>query len=401
MIRKLLFLVIAILLLTSCHVVRFFVWNFADIHDNKKFASVPVEKGSTTFSFTTSTNNPSLHLPSKITLHGKDYTMEDIMHKTKTVAFLVIRNDSMLLEKYYSGYSNSTAIPSFSAAKAFVSALVGIAIHEGYIKSVDEPITNYLPELDKEKFGRIKIIDLLNMRSGIKFNEGYVNPFGEVAKFYYGTNIKRYVKKLKIEMEPDKEFNYISVNTQLLGMIVANATHRPLHQYLQEKIWTKLGMEYDASWSIDSKKHQTEKAFCCINARARDFAKFGRLYLNKGNWNGEQIVPEEWVEASEDVSSGKNNYIYSYQWWHNVTYEPLTDTSTRKAPYRIVEIPVQGEKNKTMKVIVRPANDFYALGLLGQYIYVNPAKKIVIVRMGKAEGGVQWSELCRQIALNN
>jgi CubicO group peptidase (beta-lactamase class C family) len=133
-------------------------------------------------------------------------------------------------------------------------------------------------------------------------------------------------------------------------------------------------MEYDASWSIDSRKDKTEKAFCCINARARDFAKFGRLFLHNGNWNGKQIISENWVKQSTQFVTEKNNYIYSYQWWHNPKY-----TSSG----------------------IEAGNDFYAHGLLGQYIYVYPSKNIIIVRLGKKEGNVDWSSLFLALAEKN
>jgi CubicO group peptidase (beta-lactamase class C family) len=221
------------------------------------------------------------------------------------VAFLVIRNDSILYQWYRPGRDASMIVPSFSMAKSYVSALVGIAIGEGAIKNAGEPITNYLDYLDKNKFSKITIQHLLDMQSGLHSIENYYNPFGDVAKYYYGRKLKKYTRRLKIKEEPGKNFEYISLNTQLLGLIVEKATGKSLTEYLQEKIWSQIGTEFDAGWSIDSKKYHTEKAFCCINARARDFAKFGRLYLRKGNWNGRQIVPEAWVEASATFKSPK------------------------------------------------------------------------------------------------
>ncbi len=351
--------------LSACHVGRFFIWNFADIHDNKKFAEASIPKGANTFTFAENTNKSVVKLPKKVSIKKREYTFDELLHKTKTVAFLVIRNDTLLHQKYLNGYTESTIVPSFSVAKSFTSMLVGIAIGEGKIESVHDPVTKYLPELKKAGFEKVTIEHLLNMRSGIKSNESYFNPFAGIAKLYYGRNLKKYIRKLKTEKDPGGAFNYQSVNTQVLALIVERATHKSLPEYMEENIWKYIGAKYDAGWSIDSRKHQEAKAFCCFNARPIDFAKMGRLYLNNGNWNGKQLVPADWVEQSLKVENTKKGVSYTYQWWHT-----------------------------------KP-NDFFADGLLGQYIYVLPEKNIIIVRMGKKEGIPVWTRLLRSIAEQN
>lgn len=353
---------------SSCHVVRFFVWNFADIKDYKKFSKIDMPKGGAEFKFANVGKDTKVILPKEVTIKKKKYDFKSYLKKSKTVAFLVIRNDSVLNEEYLGGYSKESIVASFSMAKSFTSMLMGIAIEEGAIKNVNEPITKYLPELTKPGFEKITIEHLLNMRSGIRFDEGYFNPFGDVAKYYYGVNISKYIKQLKIKDEPDTKFEYISLNTQLLGMIIERAVHKSLADYMEEKIWKNIGTEYDASWSIDSKRDKEVKAFCCFNARPIDFAKLGRLYLNKGNWNGKQIVPKQWVEKSIDIKSSKNDGIYTYQWWHTW----------------------QGK-----------GADFFAEGLLGQFVYVYPSKNIIIVRLGKKEGKGDWPYLMKAIAEAN
>ena len=369
--RKLYLLLCCFPVFSSCHVGRFVYYNVADIKDYKKFPAHNIAKGDVPYRFTEvaqPADTLEIRLPKKITVKDKAYSFEQYLEKTGTVAFLVIRNDSLYYEQYFHNYDRNSIVPSFSAAKSFVSALVGIAIDEGYIKNVHEPITRYLPVLDKAKFGNITIAHLLDMQSGLAFNEGYLNPFGDVAKYYYGTNLKKYVSRIKVKEAPGKHFEYISLNTQLLGMIVSNATGKPLATYLQEKIWQPLGMESDASWSIDSRKGQTEKAFCCLNAVARDYAKFGKLYLDKGHWAGKQIISEQWVKASTTFTESKNDRAYSYQWWHNRTANGDTP-------------------------------DFYAAGILGQYIYVHPERHMIIVRLGKKEGkDTDWGRLFLSIA---
>jgi CubicO group peptidase (beta-lactamase class C family) len=250
-------------------------------------------------------------------------------------------------------------------AKSVTSILIGCAIDDGFIKSVEEPITNYIPELSKKGFEKVKIKHLLQMTSGIHFNESYINPFGDAAAFYYGLNLRKKMSKMKLDKEPGKEFNYISGNTQLLGLVLERALkNKTITSYLQDKLWTPLGMEFSGSWSIDRKKDGIEKTFCCLNARARDFAKIGRLYKNKGNWNGKQLISKKWVEESTklDTSEGSASF-YQYSWW-----------------------------------LPTPSQDFMAEGILGQFIYVNPAKDLIIVRLGKNEGDADWWNVFTNIA---
>jgi CubicO group peptidase (beta-lactamase class C family) len=341
--------------LSSCKVGRFFIYNFADIKDYKKFPSREIKNDSVLFTFSTY-NEVS---------DRNDSVLEPYFEDKNTVAFLIIQNDTIKYERYFEGYGESSIVPSFSMAKSILSILIGCAIDEGLIKSTDEPVTNYIPELADNGFDKVTILHLLQMTSGLKFNEGYFNPFGEVATFYYGTNLRRAILKSKLKEEPGTHFDYVSGNPQILGLILERALKdKAISEYFQEKLWIPLGMEYDASWSIDRKKDGLEKTFCCINARARDFAKIGRLYLNKGNWNGKQIVKETWVNESTKVDTTAGSaWYYQYQWW----------------------LPTKN-------------GDFMAEGILGQFIYVNPSKNMIIVRLGKKHGDVSWSKLFVELA---
>ena len=363
MIRYFLLISICLSVLAGCKVGRYIIYNFADINDYRKFPSRPLAASQTPFRFFTSEKNES---PGTIqNEQSVSVDFENYLEENKTVAFLIIRNDSLLYEKYFNSYDEDNIVPSFSMAKSFTSILIGCAIEDGLIKSVNDPVTNYIPALKKNGFDDVSILNLLQMTSGLKFNEGYFNPFGKVATFYYGTQLRRATERLKLEAAPGTSFAYKSGNTQLLGHLLdAVLEEKTVTDYFYEKVWGPLQMEYDASWSIDRKKNGIEKTFCCVNARARDFAKIGRLYLNKGNWNGKQIVSENWVEISTkiDTTDGSANY-YQYQWWIP-SYE----------------------------------GDFLATGILGQYIYVLPEKNIIIVRLGKNKGNVEWWSLFRKLA---
>lgn len=369
-----------LLLLNSCHVGRFFYWNFADTGDLDKFESIPIQKGETPFLFKEINDDQRFILP-----EGTDF--EKLLKKSRTTAFLVIKDDQILYENYFNEYTKATDHPSFSVSKSFVSALIGIAIEEGHITSLNDPIRKYLPELDAS-FDPVTLADVINMQSGIKFSEGYFNPFGEVAKFYYGTNLKKYVNKLKVNETPGVRWKYKSGNTQLLSLALESATQKSLPEYFQEKIWQPLGMEYNASWSIDSKKHQTTKAFCCLNARARDYAKFARLYLKEGNWNGTQIVPKDWVAKTTSFTDEISKYRYSHHWWRNITKDDY----------------VKSQEDTTklqLKAAKAPYVDYQARGILGQFMYIHPEKDIVIIRLGDKFGNVKWATLFREIATLN
>jgi len=349
--------------LSSCQLGRFVYYNFADINDHKIFPSHKLAPAEIPFQFAAGATGA---VPKSVGgPKGEQIGFDQYLADHNTVAFLIIKQDSILYEKYFNEYDQSSIVPSFSMSKSVTSILIGCAIDEGLIKSVDEPVTNYIPELKKNGFDQVTILHLLQMTSGLKFKESYVNPFGHAASFYYGKNLRKQLSKLKIDTAPGTTFDYVSGNTQLLGLVLERALKtKTITQYLQEKLWTPMGMEYDASWSLDSEKSSLEKTFCCLNARARDFAKIGRLYKNKGNWNGQQLISSAWVETSTryDTTAGSAAY-YQYQWWI-------------------------------------PSGDgaFMAEGILGQYIYVHPEKDLIIVRLGKNEGKTSWRSVFSSLA---
>ena len=367
--KKSLYLLSLLLLsifMSSCHIGRFFYYNFANIDDYKKFPQVPINKGEKEFHFENRINNslPRL-INSYSTFQPKSF--EDFLNESNTVAFLIVRNDTLIYEYYADKYDTASLLTSFSVNKSVVSALMGIAMDEGFIKDEEERIIKYIPELDSS-LSKITIRHLLNMRSGIDYTESYKNPFVDMPKYYYGTNLLKYISKLDIKQDPDTEFEYISVNTFLLSLTIERSTGMPLNQFLQEKLWIPMGMEYNATYNVDSRRNHTIKGFCCLNARARDYAKFGRLYLNKGNWNGTQLISSQWIEKTlnnNDNEGTRNEYTYSYQW--------------RRLS----------------------SGAFWAQGILGQFIYCDPANNLIIVRMGKNYGNVNWIKLFTNIDSEN
>lgn len=360
------FLLLGAFLFQSCKWGRFVFYNFADITDHKIFPYRKVETTDTPFVFSVAQlHKAPTHIPVADNADNEDGSFEDYLERTRTVAFLIIQNDSIQYEKYFNQYEEESIVASFSMAKTVISMLIGIAIEDGKIQSVADPVTNYIPELRENGFDQVTIKHLLQMTSGLEFNESYINPFGHVATFYYGTNLRKAINKLKLEDPPGENFVYTSGTTQLLGLVLERALeNQTISAYLEEKIWKPLGMEYSASWSLDRKKNGLEKTFCCLNARARDFAKLGRLYLHHGNWNGTQVVPEEWVNESVKLDTTDNSSpFYQYQWW-------LTKEGTQ----------------------------FYAKGILGQYIFVDPRKDLIIVRLGEKTAKVNWDKFIARLA---
>lgn len=346
----------------SCQLGRTIVYNFADIRDYKKFPYREIETDSTKFTFPVAENG---RVPKYFTTSDSvKIPFDEFLKKNKSLAFLIIQNDTIQYENYFDGYSRKSIVPSFSMAKSVLSILIGMAIKDGYISSVKDPVTKYIPDMEAEGFDRINIEHLLQMTSGIKFNESYLNPFGDAAAFYYGRNLIEKTKNLKIENPPGEVFDYTSGSTQLLGLILHNALPEgtTISEYLEAKLWKPLGMRYNATWSLDQKdgtETSVEKTFCCLNARAIDFAKIGRLYLSGGNWNGRQLVPKTWVEKSTAIdSTHASPGFYQYQWW-----------------------------------LPTPRGDFAAKGILGQFIYAYPKKNLIIVRLGRDYGKVDWMEV--------
>ncbi len=294
--------------------------------------------------------------------HSKQYNSKKIsaeaekeFEEMQSVAYVIIKNDSMIHEQYWDGYGEDSYTNSFSMAKTFVSILVGIAIDEGKIKSIDQPVGDFLPEYKTGENAKLTIKHLLTMSSGVDFDENYKSPLAYPAAAYYGKDLKELTDKYSVKEEPGKVFKYLSGNTVLLGFVLEKATHKKLSDYASEKLWLPLGTKNKAFWSLDDENGK-EKSYCCFNSNAPDFARIGEMFLDSGKWNGIQIVSSEYAANSTKLADlvgidGNKQQKYGYAWWIIPNY---------KGHYI-----------------------YYARGILGQYILCVPDKKMVVVRLGK------------------
>lgn len=285
---------------------------------------------------------------------GTFYPSGKFMEDTKTSGMLVIKDDVIKYEKYFFGGDENTLFSSNSMGKSFVSVLMGIAIGEGYVESVEDPVGKYIPEFAGTELENIPVRACLQMASGINFNED-TDMSGFSMRTLLGMPAMKVISKYGVQEEPYTYRRYISINTEILGQVIKNATGRSLGEYMEEKLWKKIGAAHDAYWTLSN---GTELAMGGLSISLRDYGRFARLYLREGNYNGEQILSKEWVRDSLDISAeysrpGANldayNAIgYGYQWW----------------------VP-EGDKG-----------EFMAIGVYGQWIYVNPSNQVIIVKTG-------------------
>lgn len=289
-------------------------------------------------------------------------------------ALLIVRNDTILLEQYYGNFSELSPSNIFSVSKAVTSLLCGIAVDEGYL-SVSAPITKYIPELcDADPlFGKLTVEHLLDMRTGLDFEESYGwNPFSKMAKLYYGNDVVNQFKKLHFKSAPGTSHYYNSMATALLGVAIERAVSVPFAKYLQEQVWKPLNMEAEAFISLDDTRHRQAKAYGGLVTNVRDLAKIGRLYINGGIYDGKRIVSKEWIDRSTHASL--DNEAYSFGWNNIITRIDGKDTVSPR---------------------------FFALGLYGQVLFCDPTQNLIFVTLGEKKGSeyhLLFDNLCNMIS---
>lgn len=274
-------------------------------------------------------------------------------HQTyKSVAYLIIHKDSLLHESYYDGYSSKSKSNSFSMSKSFVSAMLGKAIDQGYITSINQKVSDFYPQYNASYGADLTVGDLSSMSSGLDWKEEYYLPINITTESYFTDDLEELILSREIISQPGKEFIYLSGNTQLLGMVVKKAVGKPLSEYFSESFWQPMNAIEDALWQVDGKKNELEKAYCCFATNAKDFARMGKLYKDYGKWNGEQLLDSTFIAMSTKPRFDESPE-YGYGWW-------LTE--------------YKGEKGFAMR------------GHLGQYVIVFPTSDLIIVRLGHLKG---------------
>jgi CubicO group peptidase (beta-lactamase class C family) len=356
---------------------RAVVWRESDMDDLRRFPARRVAAGPERFDFTPAAGpgaaQPPPALRSVRVREGDQVAERDLeafLAASDTTAFLAVRGDTLLYEGYFNGAAHDTVQTSMSMAKSVLSALVGIAIGEGRIGSVDDPITRYVPGLAERdrRFGRITLRHLLTMTSGLRYEESG-GLWGDDTATYYAPDLRKLaLEETEVVEEPGRRFHYNNFNPLLVGLALERATGMPVATYLETRLWRPLGMEADGSWSLDSEASGFEKMESGLNGRPVDFAKFGLLFARGGRWQGRQLIPRAWVEDPAVVETRVAEAPapgYQYFWW------------------------VQDDR--------RPRAQF-ARGKYAQHVYVVPEHDLVLVRFGRDFGYPHWPELLGDLA---
>ena len=295
-----------------------------------------------------------------------------------SVGFAVFQHDSLIFEQYWNGWDADSVSNSFSVAKSYISLLTGIAMKEGKIHSVFQPVGDFIPLYKEGCYAKINLYHLLTMSTGLDWSESGANPFSDNAMGYYGTNVRELSLNQPCREEPGKSFDYISGSTQIMAEVLEAAYDRPLDELVRDKVWGPLGCEHEAYWGKDTEDGDF-KAFCCLYATARDFGRIGQLYLDSGMWNGQQIIDREFWKASITPAAiddrGAPNARYGYFWW------------------------LAQQEGQPI---------WYCRGFHGEYVVVLPDEDLVFVRTGMKREEVndaghpkdvfQWIAIARELA---
>ena len=326
------------------------VHNFSHMKDAFLFQQLDGSKTAHIFP-----KNP-MALPETVSIAGKDRNLVDLLERLDTTALVVIKDGSLVNEQYFLGTGENDLRISWSMAKSFMSGLYGAALESGQIKSLDDKVEDYAPSLKGSAYEGATIRNVLNMASGITFNEDYMDPKSDINDMGrvlgLGSSMDKYAAGLKArDAAAGTRWQYVSIDTHIAAMVLRAATGKSLHTLFNETYSANLGFEQAPYYMTDGKN--VAFALGGLNLTTRDYAKFGQMFLQGGEFNGTQVISADWVKASTSHSApnfGDRGVGYGYQWW--------------------VPMPQEGP-NK---------GDFFAVGVYGQYTYVNPARGIVIAK---------------------
>ncbi|MBL6590432.1 MAG: serine hydrolase [Flavobacteriaceae bacterium] len=312
----------------------------ASIDDYKFFDNVEIKKSSSPFEW------PKHKLYNQI---GSSKTLDSVHKKNETVAFLVIKNDSIIKEDYFLGYDENSMTNSFSMSKSIISFLFLKSIEEGTIPSLNSKLTDYFPAFNENNGSNVTLSDLSTMSSGLEWQENYKDLMGITAQAYVTKDLNKLMMGSKFSGISGDKFKYLSGNTQLLAMAIEKANNSTIQELTYRWLWNPMGAKNDAIWMIDSKEKNMTKAYCCLSSNAKDFAKVGLVYKNFGKINEQNLIDSSFISMSIKPRFNSNP-IYGYGIWI-------------------------GKQNNI---------DFFSLrGHQGQYVIVIPKENAIIVRLGK------------------
>lgn len=347
----------------------FFFWIFIkipNVRDGKNVGRIPFPKSDTVFNFPVAYSKlPALDkwlLPNQV---NKFESGEDFLKKHKVIGFLVLHKDTIVYEQYFNGFKKGDITQVFSVSKALVTPLLGIAIDDGLVQSINQPVSFFLKDLPPtENFNHLNLYHLAQMQSGVDHDE-----YGELIKtmhFYFEKNIKEKVKESYFKYKPGEKFVYKSIDTQLLGECLEKATGKPFLDLFYQNIWSKLGIADNSYWSIDSKKFKNPKMYGGLNASLPDIAKFCSLYMHDGFFRGQQVIPKWWANYCDNSKERNGNGSYCMGWWMDMDDDKQ--------------------------------NIYYGAGFNGQIMFINETTQTAIIRIGEGKGGVDWYKILKKLS---
>lgn len=341
-------------------------WRIPTIFDGRKLGGIPLhrkkadqEEGKMLYQI------PDLSLWTTQEITRKYKNVERFLERTSTTSFVVYHKGRLIYEYYGNGVKKGDITQIFSVTKVLVTALLGIALEEGYIASLDQPVSDFLPDFRKKKYQKLTLRHLAQMQSGLDYDE-YGKIF-QTLRFYYQQNVNKLLQNPEIKHEPGMVFTYKSIDTQILAECMEKAVGMPLTDYFKTRLWDKLHPQDSTAWSYDSPWHRKPKYYGGLNASARDIAKFGIAVAQDGKYKGRQIIPAAWLNMCDDPTCRNGENGYCNGWWYG-----------------------QEDENN---------NCYFGAGFNGQTLFINETTQTVIVRLGKNKGGIYWYPLYKNLSL--
>jgi CubicO group peptidase (beta-lactamase class C family) len=366
------------------YLTRYVIWNQSNTSDYKKFVSLAVPKSNTFRSI-----NKAEDIPVDLEKYFSDVSyknrtselhapLERILIDSASCSFIIYKDDKIIYEKYFNGYGRDSINTSFSTAKSFTSVLIGIAIKDGLIDSVSDALIDYIPELKSRVSNELRLENLLAMNSGLRYNSSLA-PWADEPKSYYYPNIRKLIlSSVRQDSEPGRYFKYVNYNYSLLGLILERVCGKSPAEYLSDKIWKPLGMEFSASWSVDSAKHKFAKMESGINGRSIDYLRFGLSMLNNGIVDDNEIIGSDWIDL---ITSPWRNKRHDDYYTHSNFYPYSLFFKEKRLYYKLGWWGLDHGNGEY---------EYCAIGRMGQLIFINPSKKIVIVRNGSKWGNINY-----------